>query len=399
MSGEFQSTPPVWGATHYYRELAKYMTFQSTPPVWGATGGQRHRLGTVPISIHAPRVGGDTSRPPTHRSAWKFQSTPPVWGATHWGCLLRPATPHFNPRPPCGGRRLMDYPEGPAEEHFNPRPPCGGRRSLESQNRACPLFQSTPPVWGATRGHVDDVVLLHISIHAPRVGGDHFPTANAYKSKDFNPRPPCGGRHTRPGLVLGAPGFQSTPPVWGATPQMTQRAADELFQSTPPVWGATRIRPLEVAWMTISIHAPRVGGDDGQKENGDGTSNFNPRPPCGGRHGGAEDRHTAGGISIHAPRVGGDARAFCQPGDVKISIHAPRVGGDNLHPGGGGVQSISIHAPRVGGDLIAAYYNISLDISIHAPRVGGDRSSDAIAPDKLHFNPRPPCGGRPINEP
>ena len=33
-------------------------------------------------------------------------------------------------------------------------------------------------------------------------------------------------------------------------------------------------------------------------------------------------------ISIHAPREGGDLRTIMDPQNVKISIHAPREGGD-----------------------------------------------------------------------
>ena len=78
------------------------------------------------------------------------------------------------------------------------------------------------------------------------------------------------------------------------------------FQSTPPVWGATCRIGKGSNWIyKISIHAPRVGGDTGDK--------------------GAA---AATGISIHAPRVGGDPHHFPPPKRHQISIHAPRVGGD-----------------------------------------------------------------------
>ena len=102
----FQSTPPVWGATLSTSvSLPRAKEFQSTPPVWGATrrstpwgwrcpnfnprppcGGRL--LGSVgrpereDISIHAPRVGGDSLTRPVRDARIKFQSTPPVWGAT-----------------------------------------------------------------------------------------------------------------------------------------------------------------------------------------------------------------------------------------------------------------------------------------------------------------------------
>ena len=79
------------------------------------------------ISIHAPRVGGDSvrhftlpgfhyfnPRPPcggrqtslnNSSRCVEFQSTPPVWGATLPGTCSPPVPSNFNPRPPCGGRR------------------------------------------------------------------------------------------------------------------------------------------------------------------------------------------------------------------------------------------------------------------------------------------------------
>ena len=57
---EFQSTPPVWGATGESGSmLEEFTTFQSTPPVWGAT------MQYQPL-----------------QNDFLFQSTPPVWGAT-----------------------------------------------------------------------------------------------------------------------------------------------------------------------------------------------------------------------------------------------------------------------------------------------------------------------------
>ena len=56
-------------------------------------------------------------------------------------------------------------------------------------------------------------------------------------------------------------------------------------------------------------------------------------------------------ISIHAPRVGGDDRHHQVVVRLVISIHAPRVGGDlSWFWGSYPLPSISIHAPRVGGD-------------------------------------------------
>ena len=84
-----------------------------------------------------------------------------------------------------------------------------------------------------------DIRYRGISIHAPRVGSDRC--RNKYKSshQDFNPRSPCGERHSLPPVLQVLFLFQSTLPVWGATGEGTNIIGDS----------------------NISIHAPRVGSD------------------------------------------------------------------------------------------------------------------------------------------
>ena len=107
---------------------------------------------------------------------------------------------------------------------------------------------------------------------------------------------------------------------------------------------------------TISIHAPRKGGDSD--------------PEC--------VREVSFCISIHAPRKGGDPLGFgALLPFLPISIHAPRKGGDAVIHGDHLMDGrISIHAPRKGGDTIAERIPQARKISIHAPRKGGD-SKDA----------------------
>ena len=102
-------------------------------------------------------------------------------------------------------------------------------------------------------------------------------------------------------------------------------------------------------------------------------------------------------ISIHAPRVGGDQFQVAVRVLGQISIHAPRVGGDDHQERGGGPDHISIHAPRVGGDGLFPLMAHLERISIHAPRVGGDTRRAARRCGRSDFNPRPPCGGRPLS--
>ena len=192
--------------------------FQSTPPVWGATRPAPEVTRAEGISIHAPRVGGDPQRLQKLRERRNFNPRPPCGGRPARR-LAGPFPNHFNPRPPCGGRRygrssIRTYPPD-----FNPRPPCGGRLRAASSPISPRIFQSTPPVWGATgeecspRGK-----LIKISIHAPRVGGDHGRAQHG---------------HTRPAISIHAPR------VGGDADPAHRSLLNKAFQSTPPVWGAT----------------------------------------------------------------------------------------------------------------------------------------------------------------
>ena len=102
------------------------LIFQSTLPLRGATrrGDTQHqRQG---ISIHAPLAGSDPNTVADAAKPKKFQSTLPLRGATsRLGSLRR--RPYFNPRSPCGERRLW-LPFLPSLLDFNPRSPCGERR-------------------------------------------------------------------------------------------------------------------------------------------------------------------------------------------------------------------------------------------------------------------------------
>ena len=168
----FQSTSPVWRTTpEYCKMFDAHIISIHVPRVEDDFSAQSRRY-HVKISIHVPRVEDDAafSRffPPTSL----FQSTSPVWRTTR--AHRKPTTwrKHFNPRPPCGGRR--DSGGGERKSfYFNPRPPCGGRLPTSS-------------VTSARR---------FISIHVPRVEDDYVISS---------------------GLSLHLK-FQSTSPVWRTT--------------------------------------------------------------------------------------------------------------------------------------------------------------------------------------
>ncbi len=127
------------------------------------------------------------------------------------------------------------------------------------------------------------IIVLDISIHAPRAGSDQrgLISVNALSS------------------------FQSTLPVRGATDYRGASVQNSEFQSTLPVRGATGgvivgywIRkisihapragsdvPVLVLYLCdfISIHAPRAGSDPYIVIIATIATYFNPRSPCGER--------------------------------------------------------------------------------------------------------------------
>ena len=93
----------------------------------------------------------------------------------------------------------------------------GGRHQTILDETVGPIFQSTSSVWRTTARNsflyfqlcnfnprppcggrhyplVDVLDLITISIHVLRVEDDSSSARSAHWSRDFNPRPPCGGR-------------------------------------------------------------------------------------------------------------------------------------------------------------------------------------------------------------
>ena len=124
----FQSTHPVRGATENKVIIIDESQFQSTHPVRGATLTIISILPTLQISIHAPRAGCDLE----YRKRGFYND-------------------YFNPRTPCGVRRLgwggvrMDA----IISIHAPRAGCDVRSHVGTGS--CNEFQSTHPVRGATR--------------------------------------------------------------------------------------------------------------------------------------------------------------------------------------------------------------------------------------------------------
>ena len=193
------------------------------------------------ISIHAPLAGCDLPVTGLYPHRVQFQSTHPLRGAT----------------------RRRTFPAGTAR-YFNPRTPCGVRRIIYCHISAYPRISIHAPLAGCDVG-----VLLHlrgglpISIHAPLAGCDH----------------------TAIRALLCLLRFQSTHPLRGATGRRAVRLPDHrvisihapLAGCDPPLPEAESRRPIYFNPRTPCGVRRRKG------ENGKELANFNPRTPCGVR--------------------------------------------------------------------------------------------------------------------
>ena len=212
--------------------------FQSTPPARGATPADVSVSDGSPVSIHAPRTGGDAGKRDRGGHCGGFNPRPPHGGrrpgeghpglpahvSIHAPRTGGDASPprsnfegrRFNPRPPHGGRQTF-VAVAPINSKFQSTPPARGATLPALDHVRTILFQSTPPARGATVLRRCNRAYKRVSIHAPRTGGD-FPVGVFYLA-----------------LYL----FQSTPPARGATYGSFIDYAVMKFQSTPPARGAT----------------------------------------------------------------------------------------------------------------------------------------------------------------
>ena len=169
---------------------------------------------------------------------------------------------------------------------FNPRTPCGVRRGRIFSQPDIQRFQSTHPLRGATKRNSE----------------------NSQENGDFNPRTPCGVRQrrrtpppvpshfnprtpcgVRPGTAAGgvAPPYISIhAPLAGCDlPQTSTPTAQGAISIHAPLAGSDRVGQHAGVGVGISIHAPLAGCDTWTTPSPLTRRYFNPRTPCGVRHG------------------------------------------------------------------------------------------------------------------
>ena len=147
----------------------------------------------------------------------------------------------------------------------------------------------------------------------------------------------------------------------------------------------------------ISIHAPLAGCDLERRPRLFPAADFNPRTPCGVRLNCAPIPSSESEFQSTHP-LRGATPISCSPCFASsISIHAPLAGCDPRQHRIRKAAPISIHAPLAGCDCIDRLNGICRIISIHAPLAGCDFDCKFVLPHFYHFNPRTPCGVRPLD--
>ena len=274
---EFQSTRPMRGATQSFCLMYPPPLFQSTRPMRGATGALCTLKRRFAVSIHAPHAGRDG-----------------VGRGRRYSCRVSIHAPH-------AGRDVTERLERLKEQGFNPRAPCGARRVPMNSGSCRMQFQSTRPMRGATGVGRGRRYSCRVSIHAPHAGRDWLVCHWSRRTASFNPRAPCGARlgsFPAPPIALS---FQSTRPMRGATAACSPLPSAILFQSTRPMRGATK--HLRHPWRVMRSFNPRApcGARPLALVRISADTRFNPRAPCGARRENANRRQAQEGFNPRAP--------------------------------------------------------------------------------------------------
>ena len=103
---DFNPRTPCGVRRRRTRQQGNGYQFQSTHPLRGATAKQRRNGTPRAISIHAPLAGCDTMERYNYNEAMRISIHAPLAGCDVGGGAVPRDGRHFNPRTPCGVRRV-----------------------------------------------------------------------------------------------------------------------------------------------------------------------------------------------------------------------------------------------------------------------------------------------------
>ena len=208
-------------------------------------------------------------------------------------------------------------------------PYAGSDRCTRSGRLRCCLFQSTPPMQGATHGRHLEEIYKGVSIHAPYAWGDFVPLSETEQEAMFQSTPPMqGATHRRDDCIQSTEKFQSTPPMQGATQQAQAGSCScEGFNPRPlcrerlyRLYGSGRCNE-------VSIHAPYAGSDSIGELVALNIDRFQSTPPMQGATTIMLTNEIRKIVSIHAPYAGsGFASSICFPNPPKFQSTPPMQG-------------------------------------------------------------------------
>ena len=194
----------------------------------------------------------------------------------------------------------------------------------------------------------------------------------------FYPRPPCGGRQGDYIGQQGKTGFLSTSPLRGTTVTPWQDFCGRLHFYPRPPCGGRRCR----------THRPEAPCPD-----------FYPRPPCGGRLKRKKKTISVISISIHVPLAGDDCICPCAAGRGFFYFYPrPPCGGRHLAAFHGvNPRTFLSTSPLRGTTDPAAFAVIKQGISIHVPLAGDDLTENEMPGHRHEFLSTSPLRGTTYN--
>ena len=172
----------------------------------------------------------------------------------------------------------------------------------------------------------------------------------------------------------------------------------EQFQSTHSLRSATGNGVYIYGAEIVSIHALLAECDSRRFPRRPGKIRFNPRTPCGVRHGNQRGHGPRIPVSIHALLAECDFRVPFARSSLLISFNPRTPCG--VRPVGMGAHwlfcLVSIHALLAECDQVGGCPNHHGIVSIHALLAECDLTGSCLGVFAGSFNPRTPCGVRPV---